>query len=279
MRWYRDSCRRNSSPDRFSRPRAPAGRCPHDHPLSWTPTRTCGREARCIRAAQQSALATTEDGFAHINESVSFLPEYAEYGHILKHPHHPLDLYDWNSPAGKRNCRDLNVLIVSAADKSWPHRVLDRANVDRATTECALRDDSDESGPFTGGVRSFAEVRTSAVGNVGEQILRVSLPQGPPVPAHSLGQSARSLLRAYSTHVHREVGAIQKLREPRPALRRFRVHRESIGSARVGPAIEPHHFSYHLCRDPRHRLESGQDCARPPLYLVPEWNLQLLLKC
>jgi hypothetical protein len=60
-----------------------------------------------------------------------------------------VDLYDWRAPLTVENWRQLDGLIRERADDPiWAHGVLDRARIDRVTTEYARRDRPDESGRF-----------------------------------------------------------------------------------------------------------------------------------
>jgi hypothetical protein len=59
------------------------------------------------------------------------------------------DLYGWRTELTRENWRQLDGLIRERAnDPVWAHSVLDRAGIDRVTTEYARRDAPDESGRF-----------------------------------------------------------------------------------------------------------------------------------
>jgi hypothetical protein len=84
---------------------------------------------------------TEEEAHARIEEALPFLPHIRNTSTFWGTRIILRDLYDWDQPVTRENWRRLDAIIRErATDLSWPHTILDRVNVDRATTELARRE-------------------------------------------------------------------------------------------------------------------------------------------
>jgi len=92
------------------------------------------------RLTEYPGWPTTEEAHQRIREALPFLRHIQNTSifwclrTILR------DLYDWNEPITEKNWQKLDAIIRERADdRTWPHSILDRLNIQRSATELARR--------------------------------------------------------------------------------------------------------------------------------------------